>query len=221
VTYYAQGDVPGPQAASGDVDDEHAVNIPDFTQIGVNGITTGPVSTASSGPPSVRGFVVILAPQDGRVSSAPVQIRLKFSRDGESVDRNTFNAVLNGVDVTGKFVAGTGGADLQASFNLAGSPLQAGSNSFISSVSGADPQSGGLTVGSSRVVFTVAKTIPGDVNGDGIVNCLDVSAVETAFGKKTGQIGYDASADVNSDGVVDVRDLAFVSEQLPAGMRCQ
>src|SRR6266571_1816638 len=87
VTYYAKGYVQGPQTAPADLDDEHAVLIPDFTQIGVTGPTTGPISSATSGPPSVRGFVVIVAPADGSINAAPVQVRLKFGFDGEQVDQ--------------------------------------------------------------------------------------------------------------------------------------
>ena len=221
VTYYAQGYVKGPLAAPGDLDDEHAVLIPDFTEIGVNGTTTGPISSASSGPPSVRGFVVVLAPITGTINVAPVEVDLKFALDGESVDRTTFHAQLNGLDVTNSFFAGTAGAGLQATFNLGTSPLQSGGNDLIASVSGTDPQNGGSTTGISRVLFTVAKTIPGDVNGDGVVDCSDIAVVKAVFGMKTGQQSFDIRADVNSDGIVDIRDLSFVSQHLAARTKCQ
>jgi hypothetical protein len=72
----------------------------------------------------------------------------------------------------------------------------------------------------SVVVGLIPKGIPGDVNGDGKVNCDDVAIVKASFGKRKRQTGFDPRADVNNDGVVDVRDLAFVSRQLPAGTRC-
>jgi hypothetical protein len=62
--------------------------------------------------------------------------------------------------------------------------------------------------------------VPGDVNGDGAVNCADVSIVRAAFGKKLGETGFDARADVVKDNVIDVRDLAYVSQRLPVGTRC-
>jgi hypothetical protein len=64
------------------------------------------------------------------------------------------------------------------------------------------------------------SSLAGDLNGNGEVDCSDVAIVKAAFGKRIGQVGYDPVADVNSDGIVDVRDLAFVSQKLPAGTTC-
>jgi hypothetical protein len=63
--------------------------------------------------------------------------------------------------------------------------------------------------------------VPGDLNGDLHVDCADVSVVKAAFGRRRGQPGFDVRADVNIDNVVDVRDLAFVTQKLPLGTRCQ
>ena len=64
------------------------------------------------------------------------------------------------------------------------------------------------------------QKVPGDLNGDRKVDCADIAIVKASFGKRRGQPGFDARADVNNDGVVDVRDLAFVSQKLPAGTKC-
>jgi hypothetical protein len=65
-----------------------------------------------------------------------------------------------------------------------------------------------------------AAIIPGDLNGDGKVDCADLAIVKASFGKRCGQAGFNSKADVNGDCVVDVRDLAFVSQKLPVGTRC-
>ena len=65
------------------------------------------------------------------------------------------------------------------------------------------------------------SSLIGDLNGDGTVDCADVAIVRAALGKKLGQSGYDPVADTNLDGVVDVETLAFVSQKLPTGTRCQ
>jgi MBG domain (YGX type)/Dockerin type I domain/Bacterial Ig-like domain (group 3) len=62
--------------------------------------------------------------------------------------------------------------------------------------------------------------LPGDVNGDGVVNCTDIAIVKAAFGTKVGQPGYNLNADVNHDGVVNVLDLSFVARHLPTGTTC-
>lgn len=64
------------------------------------------------------------------------------------------------------------------------------------------------------------KNMPGDVNGDGLVNCADFTVVRAAFGKSAGQPGWDPRADVVADSIIDIRDLAFVSQMLPAGTQC-
>ena len=62
--------------------------------------------------------------------------------------------------------------------------------------------------------------VVGDVNGDGVVNCQDLTAASAAVGKHAGQPGYLPTADVDNNGVVDIRDIAAVSRLLPAGTHC-
>ena len=67
---------------------------------------------------------------------------------------------------------------------------------------------------------TSSVPVVGDVNGDGIVNCSDISIVQASFGKLVGQPGFDPRADVNLDGVVDVGDLSLVYKNLTPGTQC-
>jgi len=67
---------------------------------------------------------------------------------------------------------------------------------------------------------TYALLATGDVNGDGKVDCADLSVIKASAGKKCGQAGFDPRADLNQDCVVDVRDLIVVARQVPAGTRC-
>ena len=62
--------------------------------------------------------------------------------------------------------------------------------------------------------------LQGDLDSDGDVDCADLAIVKASFGKRTGQAGFDPRADVVKDGVVNARDLAYVSQRLPAGTVC-
>jgi hypothetical protein len=57
----------------------------------------------------------------------------------------------------------------------------------------------------------VLVTIPGDANGDGIVDASDLFILERAWGTSIGQKNYDPRADFNGDGVVDASDF-FILE---------
>jgi hypothetical protein len=73
----------------------------------------------------------------------------------------------------------------------------------------------------STVAGFFPTSVLGDVNGDGLVDCADMSIVKASFGRRTGMAGFDGRADLNRNGVVDVNDLAVVSRQLPPGTVCQ
>jgi len=75
------------------------------------------------------------------------------------------------------------------------------------------------TVSASVMINVTA--VPGDLNGDGVVNCADLAIIKASFGKKTGQAGFDPRADVNGDGVVNVLDLSAVAKLVPAGTVCK
>ena len=50
----------------------------------------------------------------------------------------------------------------------------------------------------------------GDMNGDGVVNILDLMIVASAIGEE----GQGMAADVNGDGVVNILDLVMVANEL-------
>jgi hypothetical protein len=79
----------------------------------------------------------------------------------------------------------------------------------------------GRKIGRRAVNMFLRAGTPGDVNGNGVVDCGDIGIVRAAFGSQTDHTRWDARADVDTDGMIDVRDLAFVSQRLPAGTRCR
>jgi len=56
---------------------------------------------------------------------------------------------------------------------------------------------------------TVKVTIPGDINGDGVVNARDLSILATNWLEKVPPAA--ANADINGDGVVNARDLSILA----------
>jgi hypothetical protein len=62
--------------------------------------------------------------------------------------------------------------------------------------------------------IVVTPALSGDVNGDGIINALDITTVERIIAKLDAPI---ASADVNQDGTINVLDITKV-ERFIAGL---
>ena len=59
----------------------------------------------------------------------------------------------------------------------------------------------------------VLVTIPGDVNGDGVVDLFDAATCSAHWypGPPIGPLSYDVNADINNDGNVDILDAAIVN----------
>jgi hypothetical protein len=59
----------------------------------------------------------------------------------------------------------------------------------------------------------ILMTIPGDVNGNRVVDLFDAASVSAHWypGPPIGPLGYDLTADINSDGTVGITDSAIVS----------
>ena len=66
----------------------------------------------------------------------------------------------------------------------------------------------------------LSLVLRGDANGDGTLDCADLSIVKASLNKRVGQPGFDPRADLTGDGVVDVRDVMFVTQRLPKDSAC-
>jgi len=77
---------------------------------------------------------------------------------------------------------------------------------------------GSVTV---KLPITVPATIPGDLNGDGAVNCADFAIIQASLNKAFGQPGFDSRADLNHDGIVNRVDLNSFDLLLPTGTVCR
>jgi hypothetical protein len=60
--------------------------------------------------------------------------------------------------------------------------------------------------------FLLGFYLPGDANGDGVVNKTDLSIVKSELGARAGQANYNFNADTNRDGRIGLIDLAFTEQ---------
>ncbi len=60
-------------------------------------------------------------------------------------------------------------------------------------------------------IHSAKALIPGDINGDGVVNINDAILASAAFGSVTGDLNYNPLADMNSDGKVDIFDMLLLA----------
>ncbi|MGD0495775.1 MAG: ABC transporter substrate-binding protein [Candidatus Bathyarchaeia archaeon] len=56
-----------------------------------------------------------------------------------------------------------------------------------------------------------ATTLPGDIDGNGIVDIYDALKLSAAFGANAGQKKYNALADLNSDATIDIYDAIILA----------
>jgi hypothetical protein len=221
VKFYAQGFTQPPQAVdAGDLDAAGYV-LKDYTDDSIIGVTQAPTPTDRASQPSGLGFFNFVQLINGAVRQSPVTVAVHFNSAVGIININSFQASLNGQDVTKLFTATGNGSDLSASLDLLTSPLVTGSNVLQGTVSGTSASVTSPQSDMNYIRFYVNANRSLDLNGDGVVNCADLAIVKASFGRKSGQPGFDPRADVNGDGVVDVKDLAAVSQQLPAGTTCR
>ncbi len=141
-TFYAAGFVQIPVEGI-DFAPGMSPNLPTFPNDVATGQVDSPLrveSTFGGGRrPAVDGFVTFLTLKDGDSKVAPVLIDIEFGPNGETVFANTFRAMLNGVDITGQFVAMSATrrrAYLQLGISSA---LKTGANVLITSADGIVP----------------------------------------------------------------------------------
>ena len=52
---------------------------------------------------------------------------------------------------------------------------------------------------------------PGDINGDGSVDYIDLAILASSYGKSSEEPGFNPLCDLNGDGVVNYVDLAILA----------
>jgi hypothetical protein len=61
------------------------------------------------------------------------------------------------------------------------------------------------------IYYRVSSTIPGDVNGDGTVDIIDLGLLAEAYGSTSTSPNWNQTRDINDDGVVDIFDIGITS----------
>ena len=65
----------------------------------------------------------------------------------------------------------------------------------------------------SIVPYGTEPNVPGDLNGDGLVNSADFFIVVSDFGKASGF--NNAKSDSNADNIVDIYDVVYIASRIP------
>lgn len=69
-----------------------------------------------------------------------------------------------------------------------------------------------FAVGSGGTILHYSR-IPGDVDGDGHVDIVDLLILADSWGKSSGDIGYDSACDFTGDGAIDILDLLILARR--------
>jgi len=65
----------------------------------------------------------------------------------------------------------------------------------------------------AECAFPILVKMVGDVNGDSKIDIKDVAIASRAFGKRLGDLGWNAEADINGDYRIDIVDIAMISKR--------
>jgi len=130
------------------------------------------VVTGGNRRPAIDGFLGFMnLAEKGSVLIDPAPIAFKFALNGETVDRETLEVKLNGVDVTAAFLPGPAdGADLVGVFRIGSSPLQDGKNVLLTSVEGLVPGTSRTAKDTDRITFNVITDWDGSLTSYALGN---------------------------------------------------
>jgi hypothetical protein len=116
------------------------------------------------------------------------------------------------------------GKELPAQHGRTYTPTQAGQPTDQSAVFFETGTPGTVTIlvsglGLSTGAYTVETTLPGDVNGDGVVDLADEQAFAKTYVTKPGQsgpikTGYDPAADYNQNGIINLYDALALERNM-------
>lgn len=70
----------------------------------------------------------------------------------------------------------------------------------------------------SNANFTIRFT--GDVDGNGVINCDDITLITRYLGIAAGEPSFVPAYDFNNDGIINAIDLGYVQKRIPRGIVC-
>ena len=62
-----------------------------------------------------------------------------------------------------------------------------------------------------ELLYRIGSAIPGDVNGDGTVDIIDLGLLAEDYGLTSASPNWNENADINNDGAVDIFDIGITS----------
>ncbi len=65
--------------------------------------------------------------------------------------------------------------------------------------------------------LTATTRVPGDINGDGKVDVVDLAILGSVWGLRQGSAGFDARADLDGNGDIGLPDLAILASNYGKG----
>jgi hypothetical protein len=133
-----------------------------------------------------------------------------LSLQNQGIYPETFNVTLyaNTLTIETKTITMTSGESKLVTFRLAPANLPVGNYTFraeLTTNEDIDPSDNTLADG------TIPIAIQGDINADGKVNILDVSAAAVAFGSGPQGKKWNPNADLNEDQVINIIDIAKIA----------
>jgi trimeric autotransporter adhesin len=206
--------------------------LPTADYVGFAGVNASPLSlnfklTARDGRGGVNSAVtsLLLAPGAGPflVTSPNTAVVLEGTST-QTVTWNVANTNVAPVSAANVKISLSVDSGLTYPITLAASAVNAGSQAVVLPNINTNKARvkveaiGNVFFDVSNADFTIRLT--GDVNADGVVDCVDLNIVKASFGKRVGDPGFDPRADINGDGVVNIRDLLYVSQRVTSSTRC-
>ena len=139
-----------------------------------------------------------------------VRLTANVTNTGDYIGSFTFWAMANSTIIPSTTISLTPGQTAVLTTNWVTTGMKPGIYSLTANVT---------TTGESAPNFVDNMGVPhsirirpaGDVNGDCIVNIIDVTLVTVAFGRSIGSPGYNPKSDLNNDGTINIIDVTIVT----------